>query len=262
LSVPGDDERKLAKAAGLAPDEVILDLEDAVAAARKDEARETVARALRDLDWTAPTVAIRVNRGSAGDLDLVRAVRPDVVVLPKVESREEAEGMPVPVEAQIETALGLVECERIACAPGLEALVLGPGDLAASLGVPELTIGEGAHVEHALFRVAVAARAFGVAPIDGPYVVLGDGDGLRASALRSRRFGYEGKWCIHPAQVAVCNEVYAPTAAEVERARRILAGAGVARLDGEMVDEANRRIAESILARLPSGEHEKGRRDE
>src|SRR4051812_8837840 len=262
LTVPGDDERKLTKAATIAVDEVILDLEDAVATARKDEARETVARALRDLDWTAPTVAIRVNRGSTGDLELVRAVRPDVVVLPKVESPNELEGLPVPAEAQIETALGLVECERIAAAAGLEALILGPGDLAASLGVPELTIGEGAHVEHALFRVAVAARAYGLAPIDGPFVVLGDEQGLRASALRSRSFGYEGKWCIHPAQVAICDEVYAPTDAEVERARRILGTDGVARLDGEMVDEANRRMAESILARLPPGEHKKGQRDE
>jgi citrate lyase subunit beta/citryl-CoA lyase len=250
LTVPGDDERKLAKAAALDVDEVILDLEDAVAADRKDGARETVARALRDQKWRAATVAVRVNRGSAADLELVRTSRPDVIVLPKVESAAELEGLPVPAEAQIETARGLVACEQIAAAPGLEALVLGPGDLAASLGVPELTIGEGAHVEYALARIVVAARAFGVAAIDGPFVVLGDEAGLRASALRSRGFGYDGKWCIHPAQVEICNEIYAPTEAEVARARRILGVEGVARLDGEMVDEANRRMAEAILARL------------
>jgi citrate lyase subunit beta/citryl-CoA lyase len=253
LTVPGDDEHKLAKAAGLAADEVILDLEDAVAAERKDGARETVARALRDHEWRAATVAVRVNRGSAEDLELVRSARPDVIVLPKVESPDELAGLPVPAEAQIETARGLVECERIAAAPGLEALVLGPGDLAASLGVPELTIGDGAHVDYALARIVVAARAFGLAAIDGPFVVLGDEAGLRASAQRSRGFGYDGKWCIHPAQVAICDEIYAPTAAEVERARRILEVEGVARLDGEMVDEANRRMAEAILARLPPG---------
>ncbi len=136
LTVPGDDERKLARAATIRADEVILDLEDAVAPARKDEARATVERALRDLRFAAATVAIRVNRGSDDDLALVRAVQPDIVVLPKVESPDELEGLPVPAEAQIETARGLVECERIAAAPGLEALVLGPGDLAASLGVP------------------------------------------------------------------------------------------------------------------------------
>ena len=130
-----------------------------------------------------------------------------------------------------------------------EALVLGPGDLAASLGVPELTIGDGAHVDYALMRVVVAARAFGLAAVDGPFVVLGDPDGLRAAALRSRALGYDGKWCIHPAQVEVCNEAYAATPEELERARRILGVEGVARLGGEMVDEANRRMAEAILAR-------------
>jgi citrate lyase subunit beta/citryl-CoA lyase len=251
LTVPGDDERKLARAATIPADEVILDLEDSVAAARKDAARGIVERALRDLHFAAATVAIRVNRGSDDDLEFVRAVQPDIVVLPKVESADELADLPVPAEAQIETARGLVECERIAAAPGLEALVLGPGDLAASLGVPELTIGEGAHLDHALARVVVAARAFGVAAVDGPFVTLDDAVGLRRAAMRSRALGYDGKWCIHPAQVEICNEVYTPTAEEVERARRILGVEGVARVDGEMVDEANRRMAEAVLARLP-----------
>ncbi len=250
LTVPGDDERKLTKAAQVPVDELILDLEDAVARDRKDVARELVARLLAELDWCATTVAVRVNRGSADDLELVRTARPDVVVLPKVESPEELAGLPVPAEAQIETARGLVECERIAAAPGLEALVLGPGDLAASLAIPELSIGEGAHLDYALVRVAVAARASGLAVVDGPFAKLDDEEGLRASAARSRALGYDGKWCIHPAQVGVCNEIYTPTEAEIERAHRILALDGVARLDGEMVDEANRRMAEAILARV------------
>jgi citrate lyase subunit beta/citryl-CoA lyase len=116
--------------------------------------------------------------------------------------------------------------------------------------VPELTIGEGAHLDYALARVLVAARSRGLQAIDGPFVALGDEAGLRAAALRSRALGYDGKWCIHPGQVSVCNEVYTPTAEEVERARRVLGVEGVGRLDGEMVDEANRRMAESILARL------------
>jgi citrate lyase subunit beta/citryl-CoA lyase len=90
-----------------------------------------------------------------------------------------------------------------------------------------------------------------VAAVDGPFVTLDDPGGLRRAALRSRALGYDGKWCIHPAQVEVCNDVYAPTPEEVERARRILGVEGVARVDGEMVDEANRRMAEAILARLP-----------
>lgn len=249
LTVPGDDRHKLERAATVAADEVILDLEDGVAPDRKDAAREEVARALRDLDWSTPTVAVRVNRGSSDDIELVRAAGPDVVVLPKVESPDELAGMPVPAEALIETARGLAECERIAAAPGLEALVLGPGDLAASLGVPELTIGEGAHVPYALARVLVAARANGLQAIDGPYPLLDDVDGLERSARRSRMLGYDGKWCIHPAQVEACNGVFAPTHDELERARRLLGSTGVARLGGEMVDEANRRMAEAILAR-------------
>jgi citrate lyase subunit beta/citryl-CoA lyase len=253
LTVPGDQERKLAKAASMDADEVILDLEDAVAPSRKDAARAAVERALRELDWRAPTVAVRVNDARSAwhdaDLELVASARPDVVVFPKVESAEELAAAPVPVEAQIETARGLAFCEHIAAAPALEALVLGPGDLAASLGVPELTIGEGAHVAYALARVVVAARAFGLAAVDGPHVALEDEAGLRAAAARSRALGYDGKWCIHPAQVAVCNEAYLPTEEELGRARRILELAGVQRLDGEMVDQASRRMAEAIVAR-------------
>jgi citrate lyase subunit beta/citryl-CoA lyase len=226
---------------------VILDLEDAVCGA-EGRARGHRARPLRDRLASA-TVAIRVSRGSDGDLEARSRREADVVVLPKVESPDELVGLPVPAEAQIETARGLAFCEQIAAAPGLQALVLGPGDLAASLGVPELTIGSGAHVEYALIRVAVAARAFGLQVVDGPFVALDDEAGLRASAARSRALGYDGKWCIHPAQVAICNEVYAPTEEGLARARRIHELAGVGRLDGEMVDEATRRMADAILAR-------------
>jgi citrate lyase subunit beta / citryl-CoA lyase len=254
LTVPGDDERKLVKAAELPADEVIVDLEDAVPAARKEAARELVARSLAEQSWRAATVAVRVNGPRtpwhADDLELVRELRPDVLVVPKVDGPDDVAELPIPCEALIETALGLASCESIAAARGVEALVLGPGDLAASLGVPELTIGTGAHLDYALARVLVAARAHGLAAVDGPFVALGDTEGLRRSARRSRALGYDGKWCIHPEQVPICNAVYAPTAAEIERARRILDVEGVARLDGEMVDEANRRMAEALLARV------------
>ncbi|HKU58257.1 MAG TPA: CoA ester lyase [Gaiellaceae bacterium] len=250
LTVPGDDEAKLAKAAGIAADEVIVDLEDAVAPERKHDAREIAARALMTLDWKTPTVALRMNGARtewhADDLALAHLAA--VVIVPKVESADELEGLGA-CEALVETARGLAECEAIARAPGLEALVFGPGDLAASLGVPALTIGEGAHTDYALARIVVAARAAGVQAIDGPYPHHTDSGGLRASALRSRAFGYDGKWCIHPAQVEICNEVYTPTADELERARAILASSGVASVEGEMIDEANRRMAEAIVAR-------------
>ena len=153
---------------------------------------------------------------------------------------------------QIETARGLVAVERIAAAGhGLEALVFGPGDMAASLGMPELTIGAGGDRWHyALARIVAAARAFGLLAVDGPFARLGDLDALRESALRSRALGYDGKWAIHPEQLEPLNEVYAPTVAELERARRILdAAAGAGRLGDEMIDEVSVKLAESILAR-------------
>jgi len=249
----------LAKARTLAADEAIVDLEDAVAVADKEAARALAVEALR-AGSLAPTTALRINARSTpwweDDLHAAAEARPDVVVLPKVESAGEVaaarELLPqsIGLEAQIETARGLVEAERIAAAGhGLEALVLGPADLAASLGVPVLSIGAGT-AEYALARVAAAARAFGLQPIDGPHALLDDEEGLVGSAQRALANGYDGKWVIHPSQIEPVNRVFTPTAEEVERAERIIAAAqGAARLDRELVDAASRRLAESLLRR-------------
>jgi len=249
----------LAKAPSLAADEVIVDLEDAVATEQKDEARGLAVAALgrRPL---GRTTALRVNGRTTpwweDDLRAAAKAEPDVVVLPKVESAEDvcaaAELVPTGtgLEAQIETARGLVEVERIAAAGhGLEALVVGPADLAASLGVPVLTIGSGTS-DYALARVVAAARAFGLQAVDGPHARLGDGLGLFLSARRALEHGYDGKWVIHPSQIEPVNRVFTPSPADLERARRILdAVEGAARFEGELVDEASRRLAESLLRR-------------
>ena len=249
----------LAKARTLDADEVIVDLEDAVADAEKERARGLAVETLR-AGPLAPTTALRVNARATpwweDDLRAAAEARPDVVVLPKVESPEDvaaaAELLPdgIGLEAQIETARGLVEAERIASAGhGLETLVLGPADLAASLGVPVLTIGSGT-ADYALARVAAAARAFGLQPIDGPHALLDDAEGLVASAKRALAHGYDGKWVIHPSQIEAVNRVFTPAPDEVERAERILAAAeGAARFDGELVDAASRRLADSLLRR-------------
>ncbi len=249
----------LAKAPALGADEAIVDLEDAVAPADKEAARELAVAAVRH-GPLAPTTAIRVNgRGTPwweDDLRAAAEARPDVVVLPKVESAEDvsaaAELLPAGtgLEAQIETARGLVEAERIAAAGhGLEALVLGPADLAASLGVPVLTIGAGT-TGFALARVVAAARANGLQAIDGPHARLGDDLGLVVSARRALAHGYDGKWVIHPSQIEAVHLVFTPSPAELERAERILAAArGAARFEGELVDEASRRLAEALLTR-------------
>jgi citrate lyase subunit beta/citryl-CoA lyase len=243
----------LAKAADLPADEIVVDLEDGVAVADKEAARDNLA-ALQ----ARGTLAVRINgvRTPWWRDDIAAATHVDVIVLPKAESPAEvaavAELLPagVGLEVQIETTRGLLEVERIAAvgAP-LEALVFGPGDFAASLGVPVLTIGAGAS-EYALARIAVAARAFGLQPVDGPYAVLADTDGLRAGAERALAHGYDGKWVIHPDQIEPVNDVFTPSTQEVERARQIVAAAdGASSVSGEMVDAATKRLAESVLAR-------------
>jgi citrate lyase subunit beta/citryl-CoA lyase len=243
----------LAKAAELDVDEVIVDLEDGVAVAEKESARAGLAAAR-----ARGTLAVRINgvRTPWWRDDLAAAAHADVIVVPKVESPKDVAAVVAllpagaGLEAQIETARGLVEVERIAAAAApLEALVFGPGDFAASIGVPVLTIGAGPS-EYALARIAVAARAFGLQPVDGPYAVLADEPGLRAAAELALAHGYDGKWAIHPGQVDPVREVFTPSPDEVEQARRILAAAdGASRVGGEMVDAATKRLAEAVLAR-------------
>ena len=141
--------------------------------------------------------------------------------------------------------------------------MFGPGDYAASLGMPTTTIGGavpgevGDAFHYPLARIVTAARAFGIQAIDGPYAAFADLDGLTASAARSRALGYDGKWSIHPDQIPVLNTAYAASAGEIDRAQMILDAyaaatanaAGAARLGGEMIDEATRKMAEAILAR-------------
>jgi citrate lyase subunit beta/citryl-CoA lyase len=259
LTVPAASERMLAKARTLNADVAIVDLEDAVAETEKDAARALAVEALH-AGPLAPTTALRVNARSTlwweHDLHAAAEAQPDVVVLPKVESPEDvaaaAELLPdgVGLEAQIETARGLVEAERIAAAGhGLEALVLGPADLAASLGVPVLSIGAGT-ADYAMARVVAAARAFGLQALDGPHARLDDEEGLITSARRALDHGFDGKWVIHPSQIEPVNAVFTPSPQEVERAERIIAASErAARFEGELVDAASRRLAEALLRR-------------
>jgi citrate lyase subunit beta / citryl-CoA lyase len=248
----------LAKAPTLGVDEAIVDLEDGVAAAEKEAARTLAVAAVRR-GPLAPTTAIRVNgRGTEwweDDLRAVAEARPDVVVLPKVESPEDvaaaAELLPegIGIEVLIETAAAFADAERIAAAAEqIEALLLGPGDLASALGIPVLTIGEGTS-DSVLARIVAAARSAGLQAIDGPHARLGDDLGLVLSARRALVHGYDGKWVIHPSQIGPVHLIFTPSPAELERAERILATTGAARFEGELVDEASRRLAESFLRR-------------
>jgi citrate lyase subunit beta/citryl-CoA lyase len=255
LTVPASSPRMLAKAADLPADEVVVDLEDGVAPADKAEARTRLGDAA-----ARGTLAVRINAVGTDwwrdDLAAVADRRPDVVVVPKAQSADDVarvlELLPdgIGLEVQIESARGLVEVERIAAVgPPLEALVFGPGDFAATMGIPVLTIGAGTF-DYALSRIAVAAHAYGLQAVDGPYAGLRDLDGLRRSAAAAIAHGYDGKWVVHPDQIEPVNEAFTPAPELVERARRILAADdGASLLDGAMVDVAAKRLAESVLAR-------------
>ena len=206
------------------------------------------------------TVAVRINGvGSPwwrDDLAAVAEARPDVVVIPKVESPDDVAVVAglVPagtgLEAQIETARGLVEVERIAAAGhGLEALVFGPGDFGASIGVPVLTIGEGSW-DYALARIVVAARAFGLQAVDGPYAAIRDLDGLRASARARSGTGSTASGSSTPTRSR------RSTRCSHRRRRSWSAHAGssppakgATLVDGAMVDKATHRLAEALVAR-------------
>ena len=278
LSVPGSSTKMLDKARGLPADEIVIDLEDAVAAAHKDEARAAAAAALGEGTWSARSVAVRVNDVASRfcHRDVIEIVEGagaslSCLVVPKVESaddlrfvdrllgmveREAGREPPIGIEALIETAAGLSHLQEIAHASDrLEALIVGYADLGASLGRSPAAGEVWAPV---LDAVLVAARSAGLQAIDGPHLEIRDLDGMRAAAARARTTGYAGKWALHPSQIEPLNEVFSATEEELERASAVLealeraeasAGSGAAMLDGEMIDEASRKRALQLLAR-------------
>ena len=276
------------KATTLEADLVLLDLEDATAPSEKAAARETIVQSLRTLDFGRRTVAVRVNGAQTSWCyrDVVDVVEPageriDVLILPKVDSAgdvlfldrllgqiERAQGWPVGrigIQVLIESATAVQRVDEIAASsPRLRALIFGPGDLSASLGLGQLTIGTpdsdypGDVWHYPLMRLLVAARAHGLLAIDGPYAVIADLPGLERAARRTAALGFDGKWVIHPSQIETVNRVFSPDAAAFARATGILAAyrqateserRGAVLFEGEMIDEATRKMAESVAAR-------------
>jgi citrate lyase subunit beta / citryl-CoA lyase len=288
LTVPGSSEKFLVKAAGVPADEVILDLEDSVAPAAKQQARDLVVAALEG-GWPGQQlVAVRIN-GTDGPWayrDVIEVIERagaqlDALVLPKVSGPgqviwldlllgqvELASGLPagrIGIEAQIEDAAGLAGVDQIAAASlRLAALVFGPADFMASLGMRSLRIGAqpdgytGDAFHYAHLRILVAARAAGLQAIDGPYAAIGDIAGLTSAAASVAALGYDGKWVLHPDQIDPVNEAFSPSQDTYDRAERILEAyesatserqRGAIMLDGEMVDEASRKLALVAAAR-------------
>jgi len=287
--VPGSRPELFEKGLRSEADLVFLDLEDSVAPAAKDAARRAVCQALQEMDWRGRPRTVRINPVDSPYWyrDLVELVAAtggavDIVIVPKVNSPADVAAVtrlletleatcrrvePIALEVQVETARGLVEVEAIAQASErLRALVFGPGDYAASVGMPMTAIGTfdqwdelygGSRLDYPMHRLLVAARAFGLLAIDGPYADFRDAEGLRRAALRARALGYDGKWCIHPAQIAVVNEVFTPTDEEIAWAQRVVRayqeaaghGQGATAIDATMLDAASLRMAELTLAR-------------
>jgi citrate lyase subunit beta / citryl-CoA lyase len=286
LSTPGTSEKMMAKAAASAADLVFLDLEDSVAPAEKKAARALVASALMSQDWGLKTRAVRINGvhtpwAYADLLEVVTAAGRllDIVIVPKVKAPRdvwfvetlldqlEADlGLDdrIGIEVLIEETEALARVEEIAVSsPRLEALILGVGDLSASQGIRTGHIGEAADRypgdmwHYARNRMIVAARANGLDAIDGPYANFRNADGYRREAGWAATLGCVGKWAIHPSQIEIANEVFAPTEDEVALARQAVdavreaeaAGSGAASLGGMMIDAATARIFQVTLDR-------------
>ncbi|MGW4805951.1 HpcH/HpaI aldolase/citrate lyase family protein [Kitasatospora sp. NPDC004272] len=284
LAVPGSNPRFLEKAQGLPADQVFLDLEDACAPLVKESARHHIVDALNNGDWGGKTRVVRVNDWTTHWTyrDVITVVEGagqnlDCIMLPKVQDAEQVVALDllltqiektvglevgkIGIEAQIENAKGLVNVDAIAAAsPRLETIIFGPADFMASINMKSLVVGEqppgyGADAYHyILMRILMAARANDLQAIDGPYLQIRNQEGYREVARCSAALGFDGKWVLHPDQVAAANEIYSPAQEDYDHAELILdaydwctseaGGAkGSAMLGDEMIDEASRKMA-------------------
>ena len=288
LSVPGSSDKMLAKAPSLPADMVFCDLEDSVAPLEKEAARAKVVDAIKNQDWGDKILCVRVNAWDTPwtVFDVIEVVgnageRLEEVMLPKVQSAaevvaldllltqvEQRAGLPIGhigIEAQIATARGLINVEAIcAASPRLETIILGPVDMSASMEMPSLAGGlhipeyPGDYFHYVFVKILMAGRANGLQVIDGPYVKVRDLEGFREFCRRTQILGYDGKWALHPDQIAICNEVYSPSQEQFDKAWDVLeayekATAGERRgavmFGDEMIDEASRKVAIKIVKR-------------
>ena len=288
LSVPGHVVKMHGKAAESEADVIMLDLEDSVPPEAKEDARRQVIESLTAIDWHDKTVTVRINSLDTPfayrDLvDVVEAAgaKIDAVVVPKVnhpgdihcvdrllDGIEQASGClsaTIGIEASIETAEGLAEVTAIARASRrLRSLVFGIADYSASIGARlvslsghgenEAEIYPGHRWHFALSRMVMAAKASGLLAIDAPYGHFKDLEGLQRSAAMAGALGCDGKWAIHPSQLATINAVFSPTAEDIRRAVTILEAAeaaalnrrGAVAVEGRMVDQATVRLARRL----------------
>lgn len=277
--MPGGRERFLRKALQLPADSLILDLEDAVAPAQKEDARGAVCSWLTEVNFGTQERIVRINPldtpWGARDLEETFAAGPDAYLVPKVRSVRDVEELdarlgelerevdqpPIPLLVlATETPEGLLAIADLARAPRVDALTWGPEDLAAALGAPRNRDGEGRYLD--VFRYArsmtlIAAAAARIAAIDTVYVDLGDPEGLRREAREAAWMGFSGKLTLHPDQVRIVNEVFTPSPEEIAQSRELLErfeehrrkGEGAFLFRGQMVDVPHLERARTVLAR-------------
>jgi citrate lyase subunit beta/citryl-CoA lyase len=289
LSVPGSSEKMLAKGPTLGADMVFIDLEDSVSPLEKEAARGKAVNAIKTQDWGETVLCVRVNAWDTPwtAYDVVEVVgnageRLEEVMLPKVQTAaevvaldllltqvEQQAGLPdghIGIEAQIETARGLINVNEICGAsPRLETIILGPVDMSASMEMPGLRGGleipeyPGDYFHYVFVQILMAGRAHGLQVIDGPYVAVRDSEGFREFSSRAQILGYDGKWALHPDQVNILNELFSPTQEQFDKAWDILDAYQKATTEGdrkgavmfgdEMIDEASRKVAVKLVSR-------------
>jgi citrate lyase subunit beta/citryl-CoA lyase len=273
LYLPGGEPKYFINAALHGPDAIILDLEDSVYHAEKDAARILVRNTLRAVDFGSCERMVRINQLPLGQQDLVEVIpeAPDLILIPKVETPEQVaevdrtigelktrEGIDRPIWLMpiVESALGVENAFAIATAtPNIAALTIGLEDYTADLGVAKTL--EGRESLYARTRLVNAAKAAGIQAIDSVFGDVGDLAGLRQWGENSRALGFEGMGCIHPSQIPVIHEAFAPSQVEIEKALKIVAafeeaqqrGLGVVSLGSKMIDPPVVERAKKLVAR-------------
>ena len=283
LAVPGSSDKMMTKAASLDVDHVFFDLEDAVAPNAKVGARDQIVNALNTLDFGKTVRCVRIN-----DLDTHYAYEDiitivegageklDTILVPKVRNACDVRFVDrlltqieiklglsrrIGIEVLIEEAEAMMRVEEIAGASDrLEALIFGMGDYSASQGIdPRAVAGDPGYPgdiwHYARFRMIVAARTYGLDPVDGPFVNFRDGDWFRTECTRAKQLGSVGKWAIHPSQIGIAQEVFSPSQEEVDKAFKAVAayreaqekGLGAIQVDGQMVDVATIRLVQKVI---------------
>lgn len=270
LAVPASSQKMIEKSKSLACDQILFDLEDAVAPNEKASARSNLIELFSEKPtFRARYISIRVNATNTqyfkDDQAALKQIPADAIfsiVLPKVESASQIDllGKPFLVDAQIESAAGLTNVESIAAHPRCLSLSYGPLDFAADLGASLDSLSDSDLREFTLYplmKILIAARANQKLAFDGPEVDIRNSEKFSEGASRVRAFGFDGKWVLHPDQINLCNEIFTPSEGEFRRASALIAkyesakSAGLGAVtDGDlMIDEASLRVAAKTVAR-------------